>query len=171
MKITNKTTIGDAILILKNIDFQDQLDASFVKVEIPEITYGQRIDLSEIKTLQDLLFIPQKVLYNLTEDQVMYKSLLEVYNFGKSVYLELERLTIRDQKSFKYEPTSEEIKAGYNQVNHGVFGIVDTIARRMGIQHDDVFLLPEKRVFAMLKIDFDNMMYQKKLNKIISKQK
>lgn len=45
MKITNKTTIGDAILILKNIDFQDQLDASFVKVEIPEITYGQRIDL------------------------------------------------------------------------------------------------------------------------------
>lgn len=101
----------------------------------------------------------------------MYKSLLEVYNFGKSVYLELERLAIRDQKSFKYEPTSEEIKAGYNQVNHGVFGIVDTIARRMGIQHDDVFLLPEKRVFAMLKIDFDNMIYQKKLNKIISKQK
>lgn len=171
MKITSKTTIGDAILILKNIDFQDQLESSFVPVEIPEITYGQRIDLSEIKTLQDLLFVPQKVLYNLTEDQVMHKSLLSVYNFGRSIYRELERLAIRDQEAFKYEPTSEEIKAGYNQINHGVFGVVDSIARRMGMQHDEVFLLPEKRVFAMLKIDFDNMMYQKKLNKIISKQK
>lgn len=171
MKITSKTTIEDVILMLKGVDFWDQLETVFSPVEIPELTYGQRIDMSSIDTRFDLLFVPQKVLLGLDEKEVMDKSFISVYNFGLSVYRELERMTIRDEKTFKYEPTSEEVKAGFYGVDHGVFGVVDRIAQRLSVSHEAVFDLPEKRVYAMMKIDYDNGMYQRRLNKIISEKK
>ena len=73
MKITSKTTIEDVILMLKGIDFWDQLETVFIPVKIPELTYGQRIDLSSMNTRYDLLFIPQKVLLGLEEKEVMSK--------------------------------------------------------------------------------------------------
>lgn len=171
MKITSKTTIGDVILILKDVDFWDRLETVFSPVKIPELTYGQRIDLSSIHTRYDLLFIPQKVLLGLDEKKVMNKSFISVYNFGLSVYRELERITARDENTFKYEPTSEEVKAGFYGIDHGVFGVVDRIAQRLSISHEAVFDLPERRVYAMMKIDYDIGMYQRRLNKIISEQK
>lgn len=171
MKITSKTTIENVILILKDIDFLDQLNAVFTPVEIPELTYGQRIDLSEIKTWHDLLFVPQKVLLGLNEKEVMSKPFISVYNFGLSVYRELERMTVRDENTFKYKPTPEEVRAGFYGIDHGVFGVVDRIAQRLSISHEAVFDLPERRIYAMMKIDYDNGMYQRRLNQIISKQK
>lgn len=171
MKITSKTTIEDVILMLKGIDFWDQLETVFIPVKIPELTYGQRIDLSSMNTRYDLLFIPQKVLLGLEEKEVMSKPFISVYNYGLSVYRELERMTIRDEKTFKYNPTAEEVKAGFYGIDHGVFGVVDWIAQRLSISHEAVFDLPERRIYAMMKIDYDNGMYQRRLNQIISKQK
>lgn len=171
MRITDKTTVADAVLILKDAYFLDQLNAAFDLVALPEITYGQRIDLSGVKTLGDILFIPMKVLRGLEEDKVLRMSFIDVYSFGMSVVKELERMTVRDENTFKYDPTSEEVKAGFYGIDHGVFGTVDRLAQRLSISHEAVFDLPEKRVFAMLKIDYDNGMYQRRLNQIISKQK
>lgn len=170
MKITDKTTVGDALLVMKNVDFQDQM-IPFTQVELPEMTYGQRIDLSEIKTFLDLIILPSKILLGMNEDKIMAQGFIRCCNFGRSVVKELNRLAMRDQKAFKYQPSPEEVKAGYYDMNHGVFATVDRIAQRLSIGHDDVFALPEKRVFAMLKIDFDNMIYRKKFNEIISKKK
>lgn len=171
MKITNKTTVVEAMLILRDIDFLDQLDSVFCSVNIPEITYGQRIDMSNIKTWHDLLFIPQIIMKGLNDNEIMKLPFYDTYNFGMTVVKELERMYKRDEEAFKYTPTSEEVQAGYHQLNHGVFGTVDRIAQRLHINnHDDVFELPEKRVYAMLKIDFDNSMYQKRLNEISSKK-
>lgn len=171
MKITSKTTVADAVLILKDVDFLDQLNLAFDSVALPEITYGQRIDLSEIKTLGDLLFISMRVFKGLSEEKVMLMPLIEVYNVGISVAKELERMTARDENTFKYDPTSEEVRAGFYGIDHGVFGVVDRIAQRLSITHEAVFDLPERRVYAMMKIDYDNGMYQRRLNKIISEKK
>lgn len=171
MKITNKTIVADGMLILKNVDFLDRLETVFTPVEIPEITYGQRIDLSEIKTWEDLLFLPLKVLKGMDNAQVMQMPFIDVYNFGMSVVRELERMTVRDENTFKYEPTTEEVKAGFYNINHGVFGVVDRIAQRLSISHEAVFNLPEKRIYAMMKVDYDNSMFQRRLNQIINKQK
>lgn len=171
MKITNKTIVADGMLILKNVDFLDRLKTVFTPVEIPEITYGQRIDLSEIKTWEDLLFLPLKVLKGMDNAQVMQMPFIDVYNFGMSVVRELERMTVRDENTFKYEPTTEEVKAGFYNINHGVFGVVDRIAQRLSISHEAVFNLPEKRIYAMMKVDYDNSMFQRRLNQIINKQK
>lgn len=171
MKLTNRTSVSDAIFILEDVDFLCKMDAIFTSVELPEITYGQRIDLSEIKTWKDLLFVPQKILRGLNDNSIMNMPFFEAYNYGMSVIDELSRMNKRDENSLKYNPTKEELKAGYNDLNHGIFGVVDKIAVRLHISHDEVFNLPEKRVFAILKIDFDNMMYQKRYNEIISKTK
>lgn len=171
MKITDKTTVADGILILKDVDFLDRLETVFTLVEIPEITYGQRIDLSEIKTWNDLLFVPSKVLKGMDDDRILQMSFIETYNFGMSVVRELERMTVRDENTFKYAPTAEEVKAGFYGINHGVFGVVDRIAQRLSIPHEAVFDLPEKRIYAMMKIDYDNGMYQRRLNQIISEKK
>ena len=40
MKITSKTTIEDVILMLKGIDFWDQLETVFISAKTPEPTYG-----------------------------------------------------------------------------------------------------------------------------------
>lgn len=171
MKITDETTVADAVLILKDAYFLDQLNIAFDLVALPEITYGQRIDLSGVKTLGDLLFIPMRVLKGMSERKVLQMSFIEAYSFGMSVVKELERMAVRDESTFKYDPTSEEIKAGFYGIEHGVFGIVDRLAQRLSISHEAVFDLPEKRVFAMLKIDFDNGMFQRRLNRIISERK
>lgn len=171
MKITSKTTIENVILMLKGVDFWDQLETVFSPVNIPELTYGQRIDLSTINTRSDLLFIPQKVLLGLNEKEVMSKPFISVFNFGLSVYRELERMTVRDENTFKYKPTQEEVRAGFYGIDHGVFGVVDRIAQRLSISHEAVFDLPERRVYAMMKIDYDSGMYQRRLNKIISEKK
>lgn len=171
MNITNKTTVQDAILILKDIDFLDRMNEAFQKVDIPEMTYGQRIDLSEIRTWYDLLFLPQRILNGLSDSSIMLMPFYSAFNFGMSVVKELERMAKRDKETFKYNPTSEEIRAGYHNLDFGVFGIVDRIAQRMHIaNHDDVFDIPEKRVYAMLHIDYKNAMYQRSLNELSKKK-
>lgn len=171
MKITSKTSVAEVCTFLKCIDFWDQIDQMFTTVEIPEMTYGQRIDLSEIKTWNDLLFLPQRLFKGLSDDEILKIPFYDAYNFGMSILKELNRQAKRDMMAFKYTPSNEEIKAGYYELDHGIFGIVDKIALRLHIPHDEVFNLPEKRVFAMLKIDHDRMMYEKKYNEIISKKK
>ena len=107
----------------------------------------------------------------MNEKEVMSKPFISVYNFGLSVYRELERMTVRDENTFKYKPTPEEVRAGFYGIDHGVFGVVDRIAQRLSISHEAVFDLPERRVYAMMKIDYDSGMYQRRLNKIISEKK
>lgn len=167
MKVTNKTTVSEVIQMLHLNDFMDKLIEKYQPVDLPEITYGQRIDLCSMANYQDLLFVPQRMFFHRGEKTVLNMPFFEVFNFGMSIQQELERMHVRDKNTFKHSPTPEEIKAGYYNINHGIFGIVDKIALRLGLSnHEDVFKLPEKRVYAMLKIDYDNGMYQRRLNKV-----
>ena len=56
-------------------------------------------------------------------------------------------------------------------MNHGVFGIIDTIARRCPqYTHEDILNLSDQKVFMMLKIDIDNANYSKRLRKVMTEK-
>ena len=70
--------------------------------------------------------------------------------------------------SLQSEKTSDEINAGIDRLDFGTFGIVDWYAKRMGIvDHEDVFKTPWVRVYQCLKIDHENMEFEKRFRKII----
>ena len=170
INITSKTTTRQALILLTDVDFLSQLEAKIKPVAIDEITYGQRLELSGMKSVRELILMPWKVLKDVPEEKVLRMSFFHVFAFSFSVVKELKRMVERDERTFTYSPTPEEVQAGYFNINHGAFGTVDRIAQRLGISHEAVFELPEKRVYAMLKIDYDTSNYQRKLNNIITKK-
>ncbi|MFZ4741405.1 MAG: hypothetical protein ACOYLE_09620 [Bacteroidales bacterium] len=137
---------------------------------LDEITFGLRLDLSEVNVDADFLFKPLELLAGFTRDEILLLKFTEVVRFGQFVMSELKRFNKRDEKNLKYHFDDEELKAGVKQVNHGVFGLIDVIAKRMNITHDDVLELSQLKVYMMLKIDIDNSNYQKKLRDIFNKQ-
>ena len=95
------------------------------------------------------------------EEKVLRMSFFQVFAFSYSVVKEIKRMEERDERTFTYTPTPEEVQAGYLNLNHGAFGTVDRIAQRLNNSHEAVFELPEKRVYAMLKIDYHTSLYTK----------
>ena len=170
INITSKTTTRQALILLTDVDFLGQMEAKIKPVAIEEITYGQRLELSGMKSVRELILNPWKVLKDVPEEKVLRMSFFQVFAFSYSVVKEIKRMAERDERTFTYTPTPEEVQAGYLSLNHGAFGTVDRIAQRLGISHEAVFELPEKRVYAMLKIDYDTSSYQRKLNNIITKK-
>lgn len=148
----------------KEIEMPEKIGKIKVPQDLNEITYGQRIDLSEIDG-NNFIIHPLKVLCNVDERQLMRMNVCDVIRFSFMVVSELDRLNKRDEKYLKYDPEPEEIKAGAKKNDNGLFGIIDTIARRMNISHDDVLMLSQQKVFMMLKIDLDNYNYSKRLRK------
>jgi len=68
-----------------------------------------------------------------------------------------------EAQKLKYEPTPEEIAAGYNDFKvFGDFSTYDAISKRQGISHDAVGKLEYTMVFTMLWKDLMESAYQKK---------
>jgi hypothetical protein len=127
------------------------------------ITYGNRLDLSEINNDVEFLFKPLEIIAKMSKQEIQLVRFTEAVRFGQWVTSELKRFNTRDEKTLKYHFDEQEIKAGIKGINHGVFGLIDVIAKRMNITHDEVLELSQLKVYMMLKIDIDNANFQKKL--------
>ena len=133
--------------------------------DLNTITYGNRIDLSDLNS-ENFMTLPLKVLYDL---EVGKLKIGEVLRFSFMVAEGLSELNKRDEKYLAYEPEQEELKAGVKKLNHGLFGIIDNIAKRCPqYTHDQVLNLSQATVFQMLKIDIDTVNYQRRLRKILT---
>lgn len=134
-----------------------------------EITYGNRIDLTELNT-ENFISLPLKVLHNITD--ISKLNAAKVLRFSFMVVDGLNELNQRDEKYLAYEPEELELKAGIKKMNHGVFGVIDTIAKRCPqYTHEDILNLSQQKVFMMLKIDIDNANFAKRLRKLMSEKK
>ena len=131
------------------------------------ITFGMRLDLSEIKTDEDFYFNPLMLLGNLKKNEILLCNAYDVIGFSLFVSQELIRFNERDSK-LKYKFDKEEERAGIHTLNHGIFGTIDMIAKRMNITHDEVLELSQQKVYMMLKIDIDNANYQKRLRDVLN---
>jgi hypothetical protein len=134
-----------------------------------EITYGNRIDLTELNT-ENFISLPLKVLHNITD--ISKLNAAKVLRFSFMVAECLNELNQRDEKYLAYDPEEMEIKAGIKKMNHGVFGVIDTIAKRCPqYTHEDILNLSQQKVFMMLKIDIDNANFAKRLRKLMTEKK
>jgi len=134
-----------------------------------DITYGQRIDLSEINA-ENFIMLPCFVLY--PNKHIDTEPIGKVIRFSFMVAEELARLNERDEKNLSYNFDKNELKAGAKKMNHGLFGIIDNIARRCPqYSHEDILNLSQQKVYMMLKIDVDNANYGKRLHEIYSEAK
>lgn len=134
------------------------------------LTIGEIMDLSEMQGDSLALFrvCAEKVLHCTPEDaDVLKLPAPKVYGFINFARSELERIKgLFD--TLKTEPTPEEQEAGINDLNFGMFGMLDSYALRMGItSHDEAAKTPWLNVFACLRIDNATREYRKRLNEIV----
>ncbi|MFZ4412458.1 MAG: hypothetical protein ACOYOV_05180 [Bacteroidales bacterium] len=141
-----------------------------VPLSLDHITFGQRIDLLEINSDQHFFFKPLEILASFKIEQIALLKASDVIRYSQFVISELKRFEKRDNETLKYKFDKEEIEAGIKEMNHGIFGTIDMIAKRMNIAHDEVLELSQSKVYMMLKIDIDNANYQKKLRDAFNKK-
>ena len=65
------------------------------------------------------------------------------------------------------KPTAKEKQAGVDNLQFGLFGILDWYAKRMGItNHDEVLAVPWLRIYKCMDMDNKVEQYQRRLNEI-----
>ena len=171
LEIINYYDLNDAIREVSKRTIPSQIGNFLVPQSLDYITFGMRLDLQELNTDEEFLFKPLELLAKVTNLEILKFNAWDVIRFNSFVISELNRFTKRDEQTLKYKFDKEEIKAGINKVNHGVFGLLDVIAKRMGITHDQVLELGQSKVYMMLKIDIDNANYQKNLRDVFNTSK
>lgn len=136
-----------------------------------DLTMGELMELQEISTEKELLFVPCRILLGLNEPKVMEVDIEEVLGFVYWVAKEMERIN-KLFSSTSVPPTSEEKQAGSDLLNFGPFGLIDYYAQRMGItDHETVEHVPWIRVYKCLDMDAKKVRFERRLRNILSKNK
>lgn len=165
LKIENRL-IDDLFDKLKEYHLTDKLNISFNTLK-----FRQLIDLqSRVQNFNDIIFVSLEVVHGIPKKKALDMSAFDCIKFALHTKDELERIT-KLFKNVEYKPTSEELRAGINNLSHGFFGTIDWYARRMGItDHDEVVELNWTTIYQCLKIDFDNNKFERNYRQIINKQ-
>ena len=166
IELSNFYDMTSTIEEISKMDIPKFIGKYEVTETLDSITFGQRIDLEEMKDDNDFFFKPLEIIVGLKKEQIIFLKASDVIRFGQFVVSELKRFNDRDLQTLKYKFDKEEIEAGIKEINHGIFGTIDMIAKRMNISHDAVLELSQAKVYMMLKIDIDNANYQKNLRDI-----
>lgn len=140
-------------------------------VDFDTLTFRQLIELQEkIVTYEDLLTVPLQVLQGWSSRKVLMQKAFDLVALSYHTQYELQRITKLFQ-SIAYQPSYEEERAGIKKLDFGFFGTVDWYARRMGISnHDEVVKLPWMIIYQCMKIDFENLAFQRRYRSIVNKQ-
>lgn len=136
-----------------------------------DITFGQLIKLQSISTPMDVILFPCRELLGLVDDEIMNSNAEKVIGFSMWTAKEVRRIN-KLFASTSIQPTPEETRAGIEQLQFGIFGLIDHYATRMGItDHDEVENIPWVRVYKCLDIDAKRGAFQRRLQKILSEDK
>ena len=136
-----------------------------------DLTFGQLIKLQSIATTMDVILSPCRELVGLVDEEIMICDAEQVLGFSMWTAKEVERIN-NLFASTSVSPTSEELRAGINQMQFGMFGLIDYFATRMGItDHEQVESVPWVRIYKCLDIDAKRYVFQRRLRKILSEEK
>lgn len=136
-----------------------------------DLTFGQLIKLQSIATTMDVILSPCRELLGLVDEEIMICDAEQVLGFSMWAAKEVERIN-NLFASTSVSPTSEELRAGINQMQFGMFGLIDYFATRMGItDHEQVESVPWVRIYKCLDIDAKRYVFQRRLRKILSEEK
>ena len=136
-----------------------------------DLTFGQLIKLQSIATTMDVILSPCRELLGLVDEEVMICDAEQVLGFSMWTAKEVERIN-NLFASTSVSPTHEELRAGINLMQFGMFGLIDYFATRMGItNHEQVESIPWVRIYKCLDIDAKRYVFQRRLRKILSEEK
>ena len=147
--------------------------------DLTEMTFGQRWGLVEAYKGGDLFFSTFKILAvgprwwpKIPARLLSFQRIGRLYPFVHFVLSDLERRARRDEV-LNVPLTAEQLEAGLGEMDHGLFGLIDTLVKRSSgyYSHEDIDALPDNRVFLMLKVDVDNMIATRNLNQVMTSKK
>lgn len=131
-----------------------------------EITLGQMVELSQMKSGREMFYKVCWELLKIDTAQVDSARAVDVVRFVGWVLGRVKEINELFEKT-KGNPSPEEVRAGINKLNFGVFGMIDWYAKRMGItDHEVVMSVPWIRLYKCLDMDSKTNEYQKRLAKI-----
>ena len=155
--------------ILDNIKTMPPKRILFWKIDtdLNRLGFMQRKRLMEAISKGDLFYSIYSELTNVPKWALNRTSVKKTFPFVKLVIENLKWRNKRDE-SLAMTYTTDEINAGIKKLGHGDFGIIDSLVRRYcgTYNHDEIYEWTDNRVYAVLKIDVDNIKFQRKLNKI-----
>ena len=177
VKRTRIKTVGD-FLKWESYMSEEYL-AEILSVECPATLCGkqapQSLDnitleglcrLQEAKGLAAIFDAIGAAFYNLAPEQVRRLPAVPMFGLGNMVVKELQRIAGLFDMLHR-ELTAQEVMAGAEKLNFGIFGLADWYAQRMGItNHDEVFRTPWTRIDQCKLNDLQLDEYRERLHNI-----
>lgn len=168
--IKAKATSSDYSEAIKSLNRPKYVCGVLTPESLSDITFGELVMLQSIVTDDDFIFKPSEIILKLSRDALMSAEAIDVIGFSMFVSSEVSKINSLFRKT-EVKPTKEEIKAGAESLNFGVFGIIDYYALRMGItNHEEVESVPWIRIYKCLDIDSQKNRFQRRLQKIYAEK-
>lgn len=175
--MTDKRKFGYWLWLTRWGRFGEELDFSALsrckrvgKRETPDtlngITFGQLWQLQELKDMGKMLVEVPKIVLGMTDEELAEAPTTEVVRFVAWTARELKRINDLFEK-INRKPKSEEVRAGIHKLNHGLFGMADWYAKRMGIKdHEEVMSVGWIRIYQCMKKDNEVAEFEERLQKV-----
>ena len=134
--------------------------------DLNSMTIGQMVELSTCKNGIETFYKACEVLVKMSRKEVDESKATEVVRFVGWVVESVKKINDMFDR-IKIKPSSEQQRAGIEDLNFGIFGLVDWYAKRMGItDHEDVMSVTWVRVYKCLEMDNKTSEFQKRLIKV-----
>lgn len=142
-------------------------------VETPKdlygLTFGQLVQAQDIVAKDDINGLCELLLH-INSREIDDAGAGEVMTFVYWAAKELSKIGDMFGR-LKTEPSAEQKKAGIEDLNFGIFGVLDWYCLRMGItRHDEAEDTPWIRVYECMRIENERIKFEKKLRKIYEQQ-
>lgn len=169
----NNTTYGYWRVIARHCNYTIPEDferpAYIGQTKCPEdlngLTIGQLIEIGEANGAEADYRIIDIVL-GMGKEQADKCRATEVVAFLSWVGRQVKRIN-KLFEQVQTKPTAKEKQAGVDNLQFGLFGILDWYAKRMGItNHDDVLTVPWLRIYKCMDMDNKVERYQRRYNEI-----
>lgn len=156
----------DQINELKKVAPPSRIGDRITPQDLNGITLEQLIKLEKIGAEKGIFFAIGEALLGMTDEEVWKAPALEMLGLRNMVLAEQARIAALFE-SLHREPTADEVIAGIDRMNFGLFGLADWYAKRMHIpNHDDAFKTPWVRIWQCKSNDQQEAEFEKRLAEI-----
>lgn len=139
--------------------------------DLSAMTMGQMVTLSQMKADWGLFYALCKEFLGMTEEETDAADAVQVVMFCGWCVGRLDDMN-KMLQGLDAKHSSEQLRAGIEKLNFGIFGLIDWYAKRMGItDHEAVMDVPVLRVYQCLKMDNEQQQYEKRLAKIMRERR
>ena len=169
----NNTTYGYWRVIARHCNYTIEegfeRPAYIGKTRCPEdlsaLTIGQLIEIGEADG-PDTDYRIVEIVLGMGKAEADKCRATEVVAFLSWIGRQVKRIN-RLFEQVQTKPTAKEKQAGVDNLQFGLFGILDWYAKRMGItNHDDVLTVPWLRIYKCMEMDNKVEQYQRRYNEI-----